>query len=76
MIPHYPSKQDICELLVDGVSTKFSYAPSDIKVSAHTFHTLSESNENSWGTMVTSRPPRTFAAKEISLLTSSHIFQG
>ena len=39
MIPHCPSKQD-SELLVDGVSMKFSYAPNEIKVSTRTFHTV------------------------------------
>ena len=40
MIPHCPSEQDSRELLVDGVSMKFSYAPNGISVSTHTFHTL------------------------------------
>ena len=40
MIPHCPSKQDSYELLMDGVSMKFSYAPNEIKVSTHTFHTV------------------------------------
>jgi len=37
MIRHCPSKQHSCELLVDGVSMKFSYTPNDINVSTHTF---------------------------------------
>ena len=45
MIPHYPKKENSCELFVDGVSTKFSYAPRGIRVSTHTFDTLSESYE-------------------------------
>ena len=69
MIPHCPSKQNSCELLVDGVSMMFSLAPSDIKVSTYTFHTLFEAYENSWGTMVTLRTPRTSAAKETSIPT-------
>ena len=72
MIRYYPSKQHNCDLLVDGVSMKFSFAPNDVKVSIHTFHTLSESNKNSWGTMVRSRTLRTSSAKGTSLLTSSH----
>ena len=73
MIPHRPSsKQDRCNICVDGVEMEFSYAPNEIKVNIHTFDTLSESYENSWGTMVTLRTPRTSAAKETSLLTSSH----
>ena len=76
MIPHCPStKQHTCELLVDGVSMKFSYAPDHIKASTHTFHTPFESYENSWGTMVTLRTPRTSAAKETSLLTFDHFLQ-
>ena len=72
MICHCPRKQDRCELLVDGVSNEFSYAPNDIKVNIHTFHTLFEFDENSWGTMVTLRTQRTSAAKETSSLTSIH----
>ena len=71
MMPHCPSKQH-SELLVDGVSMNFSYTPNNVMVSTHTFHTLFESYENSWGTMVTLRTPRTSAAKETSSLTSSH----
>jgi len=38
MIPHCPSKRSGYELLVDGVSVKFSYyAPNDIKVSTHMY---------------------------------------
>jgi len=40
MIHYFPTKQDGCELLMDGVSTIFSYTPDDIKVSTHTFDTL------------------------------------
>ena len=40
MIPHCPTKQDGCELLMDGVSTIFSYTPDNIKVGTHTFDTL------------------------------------
>jgi len=72
MIHHCPSKQDGYEVLVDGVPMKFSYVPNDIRVGTHTFYTLFESYENSWGTMVTLRTPRTSAAKETSLLTSNH----
>ena len=72
MIRHCPSKQDSCELLVDGVSTKFSYAPNGIKVGPHIFDTLFKSHENSWEIMVTLQTLRTSAAKETSLLTSSH----
>ena len=72
MIRHCPSERDSRELLVDGVSMKFSYATNGIKVSTHTFYTLFESYENSWGTMVTIRTPRTSAAKETSFLNSSH----
>ena len=43
MICHCPSNQDGCELLVDGVSTKFSYAPYGIQVSTHASHTPFES---------------------------------
>ncbi|KIM56521.1 hypothetical protein SCLCIDRAFT_241216 [Scleroderma citrinum Foug A] len=31
MIVHFPTKQDGCELLVDGAATVFSYAPNGIK---------------------------------------------
>ena len=74
MISHCPSEQDSCDLLVDGVSMKFSYAPNNIKASTHAFHTLFESYENSWGTTVTLRTPRTSATKEtfLNLLTPSH----
>ena len=75
MIPHSPSKQHSCWLFVDGVSIEFSYSPNDIKVGTHTFHTLFESDEDSWGTMVTLRTPGTSAAKETSLLNSSHFLQ-
>ena len=75
MMPYCPSKQGSYELLVDGVSVKFScYVLNDIKVSTRTFHTLFESYETSWGTMVTLRTPSPSAAKETSLLTSSHVF--
>ena len=72
MIRHYPRKHHSCELLVDGVSMKFSYAPKDVRVSTHTLHTLFESYENSWGTLGTLRTPGTSAAKETSLLTAGH----
>jgi len=42
-----------------------------IKVSTHTFHTMFEPYENSWGTMVALWTPRDSLAKETSLLTSS-----
>ena len=42
MIHHCPSKQLSYELLMDGVSVKFSYAPNDLKANTHTFHTLFE----------------------------------
>ena len=73
MIPHYPSKRYGCELLVDEVPMKFSFAPNDIKVSTHTIHILFESYENSWGTMVALRTPRTSATKETC---SGHFLQG
>ena len=74
MILHCLSEQDSCELLVDGVSMKFSYAPNNMKVGTHAFHRLFESYENSWGTTVISLTPRTSAAKEtfLNLLTPSH----
>jgi len=73
MIRYYPRKPYSCDsLFVDGVSMTFLYVPNDIKVSPHIFHTLFESYENSWGTMVTLTTPRTSAAKETSLLTSGH----
>ena len=62
---------DICEIDVDGVSMKFSKAHKGIKVSTHDSHTLLESYENSWGTMVALRTAGTSAAKETSLLPSS-----
>ena len=37
MICHGPSVHGSCEVLVDGVSMRFSYAPHGIKVSAHTY---------------------------------------
>ena len=37
MICHSPSKQDSYELLVDGVSMQFAYAPNGIKVSTLPF---------------------------------------
>ena len=57
---------------VDGALGDFSDAPDGIKVSTHTFHTAFKPYKNSWGTMVTLRTPRNSAAKETSLLTSSH----
>jgi len=57
---------------IDGVLNSFSAAPDGIKVSAHAFHTAFDPYENSWGTMVTLRTPTNSAAKETSLLTSSH----
>ena len=79
MIPRCPGKRLGYELLVDGVSMKFSYrapdsssAPDGMKVSPPTFHTLFESYENSWGTMVTLTTRGIFVAKEASLMTSSH----
>ena len=63
-------------LRVDGVSMEFSPAPEGVKASTHTFHTLFEkAYESSWETMVTLRTPRTSAAKETSLLTSSSFTQ-
>ena len=70
MIPHHPSKQRSCEVLVDNISMKFSYAPSGTKVSTHTFHSQFESDENSWGTMVKSQTPKISPTKETFLLTS------
>ena len=75
MIPHCSSEWGSCELLVDGVPTKFSDAPSDIKVNTVIVHILFESYENSWGTMGTLRTLGTFAAKETSFLTSGHCLQ-
>ena len=72
MIRHCSSKQDSYELLVDEVSMKFSYPSNAIKVSTQSFHTLSESYEISWGTMVTLWTLGTSPAKETSLLTASH----
>ena len=69
---------------INGVPSDFSRALHDIKVSSHAFHTAFEPYKNSWGTMVTSQTPRnnwgtivpsqtpSSAAKETSLLTSSH----
>ena len=71
MIVHFPTKQDGCELLVDGVATVFSYAPNGIKVSMHISYTLFESYGNSWGTMDTLQTPGTSAAKETSLPVAS-----
>jgi len=73
MIRYYP-RQRYNELFVDGVSMTFLFALkySDIKVSTHTLHTLFESYENSWETMVTLTIPSASAAKEISLPTSGH----
>ncbi|KIM67995.1 hypothetical protein SCLCIDRAFT_997108 [Scleroderma citrinum Foug A] len=42
MIPHCPSKQDSYELLMDGVSMKFSYAPNEIKLGDYGHFTESE----------------------------------
>ena len=72
MVPYFSAKQDGCQLLVDGVPIDFSYAPHGIKVSTRTVYTLFESYENSWGTMVALWTPETYAAKETSLLNSSH----
>ena len=47
MIPYCPSKRPSYELLVDGVSMKFSYVSNGINVSTHTFHTLFESYKSS-----------------------------
>ena len=69
MILDRQRKNDAYE--IDGLSN-FSDAPDGIKVSAHTFHTAFKPYKNSWGTMVTLRTPRNSAAKETSLLTSSH----
>ena len=57
---------------IDGVDSSFLDAPDGIKVGTHSFHTMFNPYENSWGTMVTLRTPRNSAAKETSLLTSSH----
>ena len=57
---------------IEGVPGNFSSTPGGIKVGTHTFHTVFEPYENSWGTMVTLQTPRNSAAKETSLLTSSH----
>ena len=73
MMIHDRKAQDVCELDVDGVSMKFSQVPQNIKASIHIFHTLLESYENSWGTMVALR--RTSAVKETYLLTSSRFLR-
>ena len=70
MIPVRPRKHP--GFKIKGVPGIFSETLSGIKVSTHAFHTVSEPYENSWGTMVTLRTPRNSAAKETSLLTSSH----
>ena len=64
------------EIRVDGVSMKFSGAPDYITVSIQISHTLLESYESSWGTMVIFRTARTSAVKETYLLTSSRFLQG
>jgi len=70
MIRYDSRKLYSCELFVDGVSMTFLRdVPNDIKVRTHTFHTLFESYENSWGTMDTLTTPSTSAAKETSFLT-------
>ena len=56
----------------EGGPSNLLDAPDGIKVSSYAFHTIFEPYENSWGTMVTSRTPRNSAAKETSLLMSSH----
>ena len=72
MTCHCPRKaQDSYELRVDGVSMKLSKAPKGTEVSTHIFHTLLESYENSWGTMVTFWTVRTSAVKGTSSLTLS-----
>jgi len=53
------------------VSGNFWAALDGIKVSTHTFHTVFEPYENSWGPMVALRTPRDSLAKETSFLTSS-----
>ena len=73
MIHHCSTKQHSYELLVDGVSMKFSYAPNDIKMSTHAFHTLFESYRNSWGTMITLQTLRTSAPKETSSSGKVHL---
>ena len=56
---------------IDDAPGNFWVTRDDIKVGTDAFHTVFESYENSWGTMVTLRAPRNSAAKETSLLTSS-----
>jgi len=68
MIRYCPSNQCTYGLLVDGVSIEFSYTPRGIEVSTHTFHSLFESYEDSWGTMVTLRTPGPSATKGTSFL--------
>ena len=63
MLPHR-MVQGVCQLDVDGDWMDFSKAPECIKASTHVFHTLFESDENSWGTMVTLRATRISATKE------------
>ena len=70
ILPDRPSKYASFE--TDGRPCNFLDAPDGIKVSTHAFHTVFWPYENSWGTMVTLRTPRNSAAKETSLLMSSH----
>jgi len=70
MILHRVRKYRSCEIV--GVPGNFSAAPDGIQVSTHSFHTMSEPYENSWGTMDTLRTSRNSAVKETSLLTLSY----
>jgi len=65
------SRKDI-NFEIDGGSCYFLDASDSIEVSTHAFRVMFEPYENSWGTMVTLQTLRNSAAKETSLLTSSH----
>ena len=56
---------------INRVPGHFSAAPDGVEVSTYTFHTVFESYENSWGTMVTLQTPGNSVEKETSLLISS-----
>ena len=62
-------------LRVDGIEMEFLLVRDGTMVSTHTFHTLFESHENCWGTMVKLGTLGVSSAKEISLLTLSSLFQ-
>ena len=74
MLCNTPCRHDQ-SLSVDGVLMEFSLALRGTKVSAHTFYLILESQENSLGTMVTSRITDTCIVRETFLLTSRPSFQ-